>query len=91
MSFALTESKRTPLVSALTCTCSDRNLTTANAYSRTPDTVLTMDQSRYWELTPRQIYRQTGKEHYIQRRLLPGTVHALLRLLLLLLHTLWFW
>jgi len=91
MNFALTEIKRTSLVSALTCTCSDRNLSTANAYSRTPDTALTMDQSRYWELTLRQIHRQTGKEHYIQRRLLPGTVHALLCLLLLLLPTVWFW
>lgn len=91
MNFALTESKRISLVSALTCTCSDRNLTTANAYNRTPDTVLAMNQSRYWELTPHQIHRQTGKENYIQRRLLPGTVHALLPLLLLLLPTSWFW
>lgn len=91
MNFALTESKRTSLAPALMCTCFDRNLTTAYAYSRTPDTVLPMDQSRYWELTPLQIHRQTGKEHYIQRRLLPGTVHALLHLLLLLLPIAWFW
>jgi hypothetical protein len=80
MIFALTENKRTSLVPAFTCTCFKRNLTTESAYTRTPDTVLAMDHSRYWELTPPQIYRQTGKEHYIQRRLLPGTVHALLHL-----------
>jgi hypothetical protein len=90
MNFALTESKRTSLAPALTCTCFDRNLTTGYAYSLTPDTVLAMDQSRYWKLTPLQIHRQTGKEHNI-RRLLPGTVHALLHLLLLLLPTAWFW